>query len=99
GSRGGHRCAMLRPLLLLLLGAAAAQAQARSTWQPWMIGPFTKPAAANPVIAPDARATFRSPTSDSVVRWQEFATFNPAAVVREGKVYLLYRAEDASGDS
>jgi predicted GH43/DUF377 family glycosyl hydrolase len=33
------------------------------------------------------------------VRWEEYATFNPAAVVRDGKVYVLYRAEDATGDS
>lgn len=35
---------------------------------------------------------------DTVVRWEEHATFNPAAVVRDGKVYLLYRAEDATGE-
>jgi predicted GH43/DUF377 family glycosyl hydrolase len=35
---------------------------------------------------------------DSLVRWEAYATFNPAAVVRGGKVYLLYRAEDASGE-
>lgn len=64
-----------------------------------MLGPFRKPASVNPVLAPDARATFRSPVGDSVVRWEEFATFNPAAVVRGGKVYVLYRAEDASGDA
>jgi predicted GH43/DUF377 family glycosyl hydrolase len=33
-----------------------------------------------------------------VVRWEEYATFNPAAVVRGGRVYLLYRAEDRSGE-
>jgi len=36
--------------------------------------------------------------NDSLVHWEEYATFNPAAVVRNGKMYLLYRAEDASGD-
>ena len=65
----------------------------------WMLGPFRKTAGVNPVIAPSAAATFRSPISDSVVRWEEYATFNPAAVVRAGKVYLLYRAEDATGET
>src|SRR5207247_1718320 len=55
------------------------------------------PAPATPVITPDPAARFRSPVSDSVVAWEEYATFNPAAVVKDGKVYLLYRAEDASG--
>ena len=63
----------------------------------WMFGPFEKPAGVNPVIAPSAAATFRSPMNDSVVRWEAYSTFNPGAVVRDGKVFLLYRAEDATG--
>jgi predicted GH43/DUF377 family glycosyl hydrolase len=31
------------------------------------------------------------------VRWEVKDVFNPAAVVREGKIYLLYRAEDTVG--
>jgi predicted GH43/DUF377 family glycosyl hydrolase len=65
----------------------------------WAIGPFTKPASANPVIAPSGASTVRSVLSDSVVRWEGYATFNPAAVVRNGRVFMLYRAEDATGDS
>ena len=78
----------------MALGARPAHAQSAG----WMFGPFVKPVGVNPVIAPGTGATFRSPLSDSVVRWEEYATFNPAAVVRGGKVFLLYRAEDASGD-
>src|SRR5437660_11816224 len=63
-----------------------------------MFGPFEKPPPVNPVLTPNPAATFRSPVNDSIVRWEEYATFNPAAVVRDGKVYVLYRAEDASGD-
>lgn len=66
--------------------------------RPWTFGPFIKPAGVNPVIVPDSTSTFRSPVTDSVVRWEEYATFNPAAVVRAGKIYLLYRAEDTSGE-
>ena len=62
----------------------------------WTFGPFVKPANATPVIAPNAAATFRSPLDDRVVRWEAYATFNPAAVVRAGRVHLLYRAEDSS---
>jgi predicted GH43/DUF377 family glycosyl hydrolase len=77
----------------VLASASPAGAQDRS----WMFGPFTKPLASNPVIVPDPRSTFRSPMGDTTVKWEEYATFNPAAVVRNGKVYVLYRAEDASG--
>src|SRR6266545_2404418 len=65
--------------------------------QHWMLGPFTKPAAGNPVITPNAASRFHSPMGDTTVAWEAYATFNPAAVVRDGKVYVLYRAEDASG--
>src|SRR5262245_40014265 len=65
--------------------------------QSWMLGPFSKPADANPVVTPNPTARFHSPMNDSTVAWEAYATFNPAAVVKDGKVFLLYRAEDASG--
>ena len=64
----------------------------------WMFGPFAKPGEANPVITPTRGSLFRSPMNDTLVHWEEHATFNPAAVVKDGRVYLLYRAEDATGD-
>src|SRR5881628_1834642 len=66
--------------------------------QAWTFGPFVKPAQVNPVITPNPASHFRSPMTDSVVAWEEYATFNPAAVVKDGKVFVLYRAEDASGE-
>ena len=81
--------------ILLLLVAAARRPP---VGQPWMLGPFEKPTGVNPVITPNPDSRFRSPMTDSIVRWEEYATFNPAAVARGGKVYLLYRAEDASGE-
>jgi predicted GH43/DUF377 family glycosyl hydrolase len=72
----------------------------KGSWTPpqrWTLGPFTKPAAGNPVITPDAASRFHSPMGDTTVAWEAYATFNPAAVVRNGKVYVLYRAEDATG--
>jgi beta-1,2-mannosidase len=68
-----------------------------SNQESWMLGPFTKPSAVNPVITPNSAARFHSPMNDSIVAWEAYATFNPAAVVKDGKVFVLYRAEDASG--
>jgi predicted GH43/DUF377 family glycosyl hydrolase len=79
------------PFLVLLCVLAPLQ-------ESWMLGPFTKPGQVNPVITPNPASRFRSPMNDSVVAWEAYATFNPAAVVKDGKVYLLYRAEDASGE-
>jgi beta-1,2-mannosidase len=84
-------------LALVLLGLGTA-GPAYSQGREWMFGPFEKPGELNPVITPRPMSRFLSPMNDSVVSWEEYATFNPAAVVRGGKVYLLYRAEDASGE-
>src|SRR5256712_12531656 len=64
----------------------------------WTFGPFDKPKDANPVITPSPASRFRSAMSDTIARWEEHATFNPAAVVKDGRVFVLYRAEDASGE-
>ena len=65
--------------------------------QPWEIGPFTRPAEGNPVIAPMKGSTFTDPILKAPVQWEALHTFNPAAIVRNGKVVVLYRAEDNSG--
>src|ERR1700677_4320908 len=77
-----------------LVSAAALQAQTAATWQ---IGPFTRPENGNPVIAPRASSTFTDPVSKKPVHWEALHTFNPAAIVRDGKIFVLYRAEDDSG--
>jgi predicted GH43/DUF377 family glycosyl hydrolase len=86
----------LKYLVAALFLFAALPSVAAGQTTDWMFGPFEKPTV-NPIITPDPAATFLSPMTDSVVKWEELATFNPAAVVRQGKVYVLYRAEDASG--
>ncbi|MDQ2839743.1 MAG: glycoside hydrolase family 130 protein [Acidobacteriota bacterium] len=63
----------------------------------WQIGPFTRPTDA-PVITPDKASEFSDPISKEPVHWEALHTFNPAAVVRNGKVFVLYRAEDDSGE-
>jgi predicted GH43/DUF377 family glycosyl hydrolase len=92
-TRSDRALVALAPFLCALAGQPV-HAQSRE----WMLGPFEKPAAGNPVITPRRASTFRSPMNDSTVRWEEYATFNPAAVVKDGRVYVLYRAEDATGE-
>jgi beta-1,2-mannosidase len=75
--------------------AVAAFAAAASTW---FIGPFSRPEAATPVIAPQNTSVFHDPILKKNVSWEALHTFNPAAVVRKGKVCVLYRAEDNSGE-
>ncbi|SEG59891.1 Predicted glycosyl hydrolase, GH43/DUF377 family [Bryocella elongata] len=81
-------------------GAALAQEEKPAQgWAPaasWAIAPWTRAATA-PVIRPDAAAVFVDPLTHAQVHWEALHTFNPAAVVRGGKVWVLYRAEDDSG--
>ena len=65
--------------------------------QDWVIGPFTRPASGNPVIAPRPQSTFEDPVLRAPAHWEALHTFNPAAIVRDGRVLVLYRAEDNSG--
>jgi beta-1,2-mannosidase len=90
------RMTILRKLWLaaVLFCAAALQGQDAGRWE---IGPFTRPASGNPVIAPRAESRFDDPILKKPVHWEALHTFNPAAIVRDGKVYVLYRAEDDSG--
>lgn len=62
----------------------------------WAMAPFTKVDSVNPVLLPGL-LLFTCPILKKEVKWEEKDVFNPAAVVRDNKVYLLYRAEDIIG--
>lgn len=62
----------------------------------WQMGPFTKPAG-NPVMQADSSFLFYCPVKQQVVQWQKADVFNPAAIVKNNKVYVLFRAEDIPG--
>ncbi|KAA8476012.1 putative GH43/DUF377 family glycosyl hydrolase [Arcticibacter tournemirensis] len=64
----------------------------------WTLGPFTRPAGVNPIISPDSTTSFISPIDNKRVNWEANDTFNPGAVVKNGKVVVLYRAEDRFGE-
>ena len=71
---------------------------AQAPAQGWVIGPWQR-ASEVPVIRPNPESTFTDPVSGKTVHWEALHTFNPAAVVRDGKVVVLYRAEDDSGEA
>ncbi len=75
-------------LTIALLTASAVHAQ---------LGAFTRPTN-SPVITPDKLSTFTDPITHNPVHWEALHTFNPAAIVRDGEINVLYRAEDNSGE-
>ena len=62
----------------------------------WQIR-FNKLEQGNPILGPMPNTSWRCPIRDEDVLWEEKDVFNPAAVVKDGKVYILYRAEDSVG--
>ena len=77
--------------------AFSANAQTAVTDNPlpdWAFGGFVRPEGVNPIISPDEASVFNCPMKGQEVKWEFADTFNPAAVVKDGKIYILYRAED-----
>jgi predicted GH43/DUF377 family glycosyl hydrolase len=74
-------------LLLALLHQTELKAQEK-----WMLG-FEKPPQ-NPILQSDSTAVFMDPMTNTTVQWQKADVFNPAAVVRNDTVFMLFRAED-----
>lgn len=63
----------------------------------WALGEFIRPIGENPIISPSAGSSFYCPIYEKEMKWEENDTFNPAAIVKDGKVVVLYRAEDKTG--
>jgi predicted GH43/DUF377 family glycosyl hydrolase len=83
-------------LWLALLGTIPAQLFAQE--KPWMLGPFERLPDARPIIQKDSTTTFRDPMTGNTVAWESMATFNPAAIVKDDTIRVLYRAEEKLGE-
>ena len=59
----------------------------------WALIPFAKVDSANPVLVP-SNGLFICPIRREKLLWEEKDVFNPAIVVKDGKIYMLYRAQD-----
>ena len=66
----------------------------KNTLPDWALGGFVRPQDTNPVISPDPDVKFDCPMRKAPIGWMESDTFNPAAAVKDGKIYVLFRAED-----
>jgi len=57
---------------------------------------FKKPEE-NPIMSADSSYTFLCPVKNELVQWQKADVFNPAAIVKDNKIHMLFRAEDNPG--
>jgi beta-1,2-mannosidase len=90
-SRGSWFCCLALVSAVFFFIAAGSATQ-------WGLGAFVRPPGGNPVVTPQPESVFFCPIRKAPVHWEALHTFNPAAVVRDGKVMLLYRAEDDTGN-
>lgn len=88
------------PLLLWITGCNHFKRQAEEMvsvpGENWAMLAFEKTDSLNPVLTPGT-GSFADPIWEKPVAWEEKDVFNPAIVVKDSKVYMLYRAQDKLG--
>ncbi|TSJ39145.1 hypothetical protein FO440_15380 [Mucilaginibacter corticis] len=85
-------------LAILLLASINCYAQNVENKLPkWAFGGFVRSEDIDPIISPNKDSRFLDPVSKKEVAWEANDTFNPAATVKNGKIVVMYRAEDLYG--
>ena len=82
--------------LLFVCGCATKSRSGGDELPGWALGDFQRPEGVNPVITPDPSVKFLCPMRSEMVGWMESDTFNPASVEIDGKIAVIFRAEDNS---
>ncbi len=82
---------MKKSFILLLFAFASCR---NSTQQSWQLTQFVKQDSENPILGAVDTTTFIDPILQKSINWEAKDVYNPSAVVRDGKIYMLYRAED-----
>ena len=88
--------------IALLVSCKTKEAQDMTAQEPntdWAFYEFSKVDSINPILNPSAALEFTDPISGNSAKWEERNVLNPTAVVKDGKVYLMYRAQDINGTS
>jgi len=60
----------------------------------WALLGFEKADSINPILQPSADQLFFCPLNNRDIKWEERNVLNPSAVVKDDKVYMIYRAQD-----
>lgn len=87
------KIALLALLAFCLPGIAQTQADKNA----WMLRDVEKLDDYNPILTPDDRTQFYCPVRKQNLKWEQKDVFNPAAIIKGGWVWMLYRAEDTVG--
>ena len=82
----------LRNIILIACLTISVVACTSKPKEKWLLG-FEK-TAINPIMTADSSFVFHDPITDTLVHWQKADVFNPAAIVRNDTIFMLFRAED-----
>ncbi|RHJ95050.1 glycoside hydrolase family 130 protein [Parabacteroides bouchesdurhonensis] len=83
-------------LLLVVVFVTSCTEKKQAEFPDWTWTNFQRPEGINPIISPNATSVYYCPMRQDSVAWEASDTFNPAATIYDGKVVVLYRAEDNS---
>lgn len=89
-------CLSMACLFLISCKSKNAETIPADSSTEWTLGPFQKLDSVNPVLGPGTGLFFCPVRKDSV-QWEEKDVFNPATVVRNDTLFMIYRAEDSIG--
>jgi beta-1,2-mannosidase len=74
----------------------APQTISKDSSTDWALLSFVKVDSVNPILKPGTNS-FTDPILHKKIFWEEKNVFNPAIVVKDNKVFMLYRAQDKIG--
>jgi beta-1,2-mannosidase len=80
----------------LLSFFCACQTSQQPNIDNWSWQNFVKVDSVNPILLPTTKEKFTCPISKQMIAWSERNVLNPAAVVKEGKVWMLFRSQDTN---
>lgn len=89
---------MLRGFAYVFLMLSSFSGLAQTQEKEWMLGPFERNQDAQPILQKNSESEFKDPITHHISHWESMATFNPAAIVRNDSIYVLYRAEEKLGE-
>ena len=82
--------------IMFILAACNFSKNENKSQAAWSFNKFVKLDTVNPILLPDTSFSFNCPVQQTAVKWQSKNVLNPTAFVKDGKVYLLYRAQDSA---
>jgi predicted GH43/DUF377 family glycosyl hydrolase len=91
--------ALLTALLVLIRCSDSKTTTTPVNSESWAFPFFKKVDSINPILNPTKNLSFTDPITQQKVFWEERNVLNPAAIVRNDTVFMLYRAQDQWGTS